>query len=159
MGTKYSGFSELKKQKQRAASYLSEMVKRGKIERKPCIVCGSKKSQGHHTDYSKPLDVVWFCRRHHFDHHLSLKTYHFLSNGNYISEFKITPANLDINKFWVIHYTFFTSNGSVRRQIRGTMNRELDAESRKKAAIKLIRSEFKKLKSGYNPITANKQKR
>jgi len=44
-------------------------VKRGKIEKKPCEVCGDVKSEAHHTDYSKPLEVMWLCRKHHANQH------------------------------------------------------------------------------------------
>lgn len=44
-------------------------VMSGKIKRLPCEVCGDKKSQGHHEDYSKPLEVIWLCRTHHEDRH------------------------------------------------------------------------------------------
>jgi hypothetical protein len=44
-------------------------VKSGKLVRKPCEVCGKKKSQAHHDDYSKPLDVRWLCQVHHSEHH------------------------------------------------------------------------------------------
>lgn len=27
----------------------------------PCAVCGAKKVQAHHHDYSRPLDVEWLC--------------------------------------------------------------------------------------------------
>jgi uncharacterized OB-fold protein len=38
---------------------------RGKLMKKPCEVCGADKVEAHHPDYSKPLDVVWLCRKHH----------------------------------------------------------------------------------------------
>src|SRR6478736_5180241 len=36
-------------------------VKTGKLKRQPCYKCGNKKSEAHHEDYSKPLDVKWLC--------------------------------------------------------------------------------------------------
>lgn len=44
---------------------LTNAVRDKKIFRKPCYVCGDLKSQAHHHDYSKPLDVVWVCAVHH----------------------------------------------------------------------------------------------
>lgn len=44
-------------------------VRAGKLIRLPCEVCGETKSEGHHDDYSKPLDVRWLCRAHHVEHH------------------------------------------------------------------------------------------
>jgi len=41
----------------------------GELVREPCVVCGEEKSQGHHEDYSKPLDVVWLCSLHHHERH------------------------------------------------------------------------------------------
>ncbi len=45
----------------------------GELIRKPCEVCGKEKSQGHHEDYSKPLDLIWLCVRHHQDRHVHLR--------------------------------------------------------------------------------------
>ncbi len=44
---------------------LQRAVKVGKIIRKPCEVCGKHETEGHHSDYSKPFDVIWLCRVHH----------------------------------------------------------------------------------------------
>ena len=44
-------------------------VKRNKVVKKPCEVCGDLKTDGHHPDYSKPLDVIWLCRKHHVEVH------------------------------------------------------------------------------------------
>lgn len=51
--------------KQKSRSIFATAKRRGDIVPKPCEVCGNANSEGHHTDYSKPLDVVWLCRQHH----------------------------------------------------------------------------------------------
>lgn len=45
-------------------------LRRGELVKGPCEVCGVGESDGvridgHHDDYSKPLEVRWLCRRHH----------------------------------------------------------------------------------------------
>lgn len=57
------------KMKVLARQYLNVYLRRGKVVKKPCEVCGSENSQAHHDDYSKPLEVRWFCREHHLDLH------------------------------------------------------------------------------------------
>lgn len=51
--------------KWKARQELRNVIYRGKIEKKPCEVCGDKKVQGHHEDYTKPLEVKWLCSKHH----------------------------------------------------------------------------------------------
>lgn len=48
---------------------LNHAVSTGKVEKLPCKVCGRDKAEGHHEDYSKPLDVIWLCRQCHADTH------------------------------------------------------------------------------------------
>lgn len=55
--------------KAKARCFLNVAVRRGKIVKQPCEVCGESKTQGHHEDYSKPLEVVWLCKRHHREKH------------------------------------------------------------------------------------------
>lgn len=45
----------------------------GKIVKLPCQVCGEIKVEAHHTDYSKPLEVEWLCRKHHLEVHKQAK--------------------------------------------------------------------------------------
>lgn len=52
-------------EKVKARSLLIRAIKSGKLKRLPCEVCGIEKSEGHHKDYSKPLDVEWLCSYHH----------------------------------------------------------------------------------------------
>jgi hypothetical protein len=51
--------------KTKARQVLCKAIKNGEIRRFPCRVCGSLDSEGHHDDYSKPLDVTWLCPKHH----------------------------------------------------------------------------------------------
>jgi hypothetical protein len=59
-------------QKIRARHAIQFCVKKGWIVRpKLCPRCDSKRMiEGHHPDYSKPLEVVWLCREcHDTEHH------------------------------------------------------------------------------------------
>jgi len=47
-------------------------IKTGKIKKMPCEICGNK-AQAHHSDYDKPLNINWLCRKHHADWHLNNK--------------------------------------------------------------------------------------
>ncbi len=56
---------------------------RGDLVPEPCEVCGTTEDiQGHHNDYSKPLEVRWLCRTHHNEHHKNLKIGEW--NGQYV---------------------------------------------------------------------------
>lgn len=55
--------------KDKVRSKVYQALIRGLIFKKPCEVCGSLKSQAHHEDYSKALDIIWLCRTHHNEKH------------------------------------------------------------------------------------------
>ena len=52
-----------------ARGKVRKAVKAGTLTRLPCEVCGDPDTQGHHDDYTKPLDVRWLCSTHHAEHH------------------------------------------------------------------------------------------
>ena len=60
-------------EKWKARQTLRNAIYRGKIKKLPCAICGELKVQAHHEDYKKPLEVIWFCSKHH-------KQYHYESN-------------------------------------------------------------------------------
>ncbi len=66
---KHSELTEEQRKKANARSYANVYLKRGVIQRKPCSVCGDEKSEMHHNDYSKPTEIIWFCRKHHLESH------------------------------------------------------------------------------------------
>ena len=56
------------RRKANARAYAREYQKRGKLIPQPCENAGPECDgpvEKHHDDYSKPLEVRWFCRRHH----------------------------------------------------------------------------------------------
>ncbi len=62
---------ELYPHKYKARVILGNAVRDGKVKKLPCEVCGStRRIHGHHEDYSRPLDVVWLCSKHHKERHL-----------------------------------------------------------------------------------------
>jgi hypothetical protein len=58
----------------KARQIFTAAIRRGKIKPQPCKVCGEK-AQGHHLDYSKPMDVQWLCSKHHGEQHVGIRRY------------------------------------------------------------------------------------
>ena len=57
-------------EKVKAHQILFYAVKKGKIKKSPCVDCGATyRIQGHHPDYSKPLEIIWVCSIHHKNYH------------------------------------------------------------------------------------------
>ena len=56
-------------ERRRAGTMVGNAVRDGRLIRGRCEVCGSSKSQGHHRDYTKPLEVMWLCAIHHSEWH------------------------------------------------------------------------------------------
>lgn len=70
--------------KHRANIAVKKAIKAGLIVPEPCVICAKHpprnsyeqwaqsrgKAVAHHNDYSKPLDVIWLCRRHHRHWHV-----------------------------------------------------------------------------------------
>ena len=40
-------------------------IRAGVIKRGCCEFCGNPKTEGHHENYDRPLDVRWLCKEHH----------------------------------------------------------------------------------------------
>jgi len=59
------------KTKARVATHHARRA--GRLIRLACEVCGEPKTEAHHDDYSKPLEVRWLCRPHHIEHHNQLR--------------------------------------------------------------------------------------
>jgi hypothetical protein len=75
---KYEPSDHLKHRAQRLSAIA---IRYGVLIPEPCSVCGvfGKNESGrsiieaHHEDYTKPLDVVWLCQKHHRERHKMLK--------------------------------------------------------------------------------------
>ena len=59
-------------EKHRAYLIVKRAILSGKIDKFSCRICKDKKSQAHHEDYNKPLDVIWLCQKHHDIRHAEL---------------------------------------------------------------------------------------
>ena len=57
-------------EKDRARRLVQKALRVGRITKQPCNVCGGvDRLQAHHTDYSRPLDIVWLCYGCHLAAH------------------------------------------------------------------------------------------
>lgn len=56
-----------------ARNMVSNAIRDKKLFKLPCLICGEEKVEGHHPDYSRPLDVIWLCNKHHREAHALVK--------------------------------------------------------------------------------------
>ena len=56
-------------EKIQARTAATHAVEVGLLIKEPCSECGDPKSEAHHDDYSKALEVRWLCRKHHREFH------------------------------------------------------------------------------------------
>lgn len=56
-----------------ANKHFRQALQRGAIAKQPCFICGAGKVEGHHFDYSTPLEVTWLCPAHHDQLHREVK--------------------------------------------------------------------------------------
>lgn len=65
------------KRKMLARAAVNRNVRRGRIKKTPCEVCGSTKSEGHHHagyDSQNATNVRWLCKKHHDEAERLLKS-------------------------------------------------------------------------------------
>jgi len=65
----YKEYSKNNQEKIKAKLKARQAIKKGELKKEPCEFCGSIKSEAHHPDYSKPLEVMWVCHKHHMQLH------------------------------------------------------------------------------------------
>ena len=53
----------------KARSAVSRALNRGKLQKETCKQCDREDSHAHHSDYKKPLEVIWLCPPHHAEVH------------------------------------------------------------------------------------------
>jgi ribosomal protein S27AE len=52
-------------EKYKANSSVNNLIRNSQLKKKPCEICGNRTTEAHHNDYSKPLEIVWVCKRCH----------------------------------------------------------------------------------------------
>lgn len=67
-------YSAKNKHKRKAKDLVNQAIKVGQITKTNCEHCGSLDNiEGHHPDYSKPLEVIWLCIKCHNLEHIRLR--------------------------------------------------------------------------------------
>lgn len=68
-------YREKNPEKAKAHSIINNAIRDGKLKRPDrCSMCGvmDVPIEAHHSDYSKPLDVIWVCKSCHWEIHRNL---------------------------------------------------------------------------------------
>jgi len=59
-------------EKHKAHQAVKRALRNGTLVKSPCS-CGVEEVVAHHEDYSKPLEVIWICRKCHTKLHVKRK--------------------------------------------------------------------------------------
>lgn len=62
-------------EKNKARYAVSNALRDGLIFKLPCFICGDLDVECHHPNYSKHLEVVWLCTKHHAQLHKEARQY------------------------------------------------------------------------------------
>lgn len=76
-----SEYKVLFPEKSKAHQILNDAISLNKLTKDICCeICDSttRKLNGHHYDYSKPLDVIWLCRKCHLALHSLLNEWNYV---------------------------------------------------------------------------------
>jgi hypothetical protein len=55
--------------KRAAHMLVGNAIREGRLVKQSCEKCGNEKTNAHHDDYAKPLEVRWLCDDHHNEWH------------------------------------------------------------------------------------------
>ena len=66
-------------EKKKAHMEVKNALRSGRMHRHPCCICGNK-AHAHHEDYSKPLEVIWLCPKHHGERHVQINEEKLIKN-------------------------------------------------------------------------------
>lgn len=65
-GGSWACLTDEQKKKAVVRRFICHRVERGKLQRKPCFICGSPETEFHHLNYNpQTTDVIDVCRNHH----------------------------------------------------------------------------------------------
>lgn len=74
---KHSELSPEARRRANCRSYTNMLIKRGELQRMPCVSCGKPNAQAHHPDYDDPRRVTWLCKDCHGTHHVQAEPDHW----------------------------------------------------------------------------------
>lgn len=65
-GSHWKSYTHEYRRRSTVRTFIHNLIKRGHLKPKPCLVCGKETSEIHHWDYERmTLNVDWFCHEHH----------------------------------------------------------------------------------------------
>ena len=68
-------YRQRNKKRLAAHNAVAKAVLRKGLAPLPCLECGELKTEAHHADYDRPLDVIWLCQPHHKETHAQARAY------------------------------------------------------------------------------------
>ncbi|KKK89674.1 hypothetical protein LCGC14_2730730, partial [marine sediment metagenome] len=90
---------------------INNAIKSGKVERGNCKKCGTQKTEAHHINYDKPLDVQWFCVEHHPERCIEKESMNSLEHVARITS-KVDGQEISFNESTIQFLEAKSSDGS-----------------------------------------------